>query len=319
MRVADPSNSRAALAALAAVLAVSCVLLVISADDQQEIVASGVDVHADRVLKSRLRKEAARIGEDQKIPGVQKLQVVGGGGGHAKAALKKAKKKKESLLHRNLVDLKAFIVVNKDNILDMGSEDLGIVKPMATIILEAKQKDLVPAWRKFVKKKEREFSQKFSLAGNMIKVMDKKLHSKKGVLSIHNAKVAITGPQVGLLETPWQWHDKMKASLPRVLDEAKKLGRDEISSQKKKSVGPSYTQKDYDALFKTKCVNLQAANNFHMGCHEATTQKTCHQKPGCQWQKGWTGDLAVAATAETVRPVEAGVTSEEWDDELGMN
>jgi len=316
MRVADPSNSRAALAALAAVLAVSCVLLVISADDQQEIVASGVDVHAEKVLKSRLRKEAARIGMDERIPGVQKLQVVGGYKSHAKA-LKKAAEKKESLLHRNLVDLKAFIVVNKDNILDMGSEDLGIVKPMATIILEAKQKDLVSAWRKFVKKKEHEFSQKFSLAGNMIKVMDKKLHSKKGVLSIHNAKVAITGPQVGLLETPHQWDEKMTASLPNVLDEAKKLGRDEINAGAKKHAGPTYTQEDYDTLFKTKCINLRAANNFHMGCGKMTTQKSCHEKPGCQWQKGWTGTLAVPA--ETVRPVEAGVTSEEWDDELGIN
>jgi len=317
MRVADPSNSRAALAALAAVLAVSCVLLVISADDQQEIVASGVDVHAEKVLKSRLRKEAAQIGRRQKIPGVEKLPVIGWGKGHAAKAAKKAAKKKESLLHRNLVDLKAFIVVNKDNILDMGSEDLGIVKSMATIILEAKQKDLVKAWKKFVKKKEHEFSLKFSLAGNMIRVLDKQLHSKKGVLSIHNAKVAITGPQVGLLETPHQWDEKMTASLPKVLNEAKKLGRDEISLRKKKSVGPSYSQKDYDTLFKTKCVNLQAANNFHMGCHEATTQKTCHQKPGCQWQKGWTGDLAVT-TAVPVH-VEAGVTSEDWNDELGIN
>jgi len=315
MRVFDPSNSRAAFAALAAVLAVSCVLLVISADDQ-EIVAAGVDVDAERVLKPSLRKAAARIGERQKIPGVQHLQVINPYA-DAKKHLKKMAKVKESLLHRNLVDLKAFIIVNKDNILDMGSEDLGIVKRMATCVLEAKQKDLVPAWRKFVKKMKAKFKLKFSLAGNMIKVLDKRLHSKKGVLSIHNGKVAITGPQVGLLETPNAWRNKMKASLPQVLDQAKKLGRDEINARKAKNAGPSYTQKDYDTLFKTKCINLQAQNGFHMGCGKMVTQETCHKKPGCQWQKGWTGTLAVPAA--TVRPVEAGVTANEWDDELGIN
>merc|ERR1711959_556996 len=146
-------RSRAIIAAIAAVAAVSCVLLVISADEQ-EIVASGV--HSNDVLSARLRKAVATLGKNQKAPRTENMQVVDDKRGLAKKGSegkgnkkykygiwKKNKKKKWSRLRSNLVDLKAFAEVNKDNILDLSSHDTGILKAALVAVLESKKTELV--------------------------------------------------------------------------------------------------------------------------------------------------------------------------------
>merc|ERR1719181_893837 len=70
--VTNPS-SRAIIAAFAALLAVSCVILVLAADEQ-EIVASGV--HSQENLSKRLERAVAKVGKHQKAPHTENIQVV---------------------------------------------------------------------------------------------------------------------------------------------------------------------------------------------------------------------------------------------------
>merc|ERR1712178_559067 len=122
--VINPS-SRAIFVAVAALLTVSCVILVISTDEQ-EIVASGTPF-----LNSRLRKAASAIGKVQRAPRTQNMQImkskkqIGSEGSHngSYGVWKKNKNKRWSTLKANLVDLKAFAEVIKDNILDMNEHD----------------------------------------------------------------------------------------------------------------------------------------------------------------------------------------------------
>jgi len=321
-------RSRAIIAAIAAVAAVSCVLLVISADEQ-EIVASGV--HSNDVLSARLRKAVATLGKNQKAPRTENMQVVDDKRGLAKKGSegkgnkkykygiwKKNKKKKWSRLRSNLVDLKAFAEVNKDNILDLSSHDTGILKAALVAVLESKKSELVKTWKKFVSKKEHKYNLPESLVKNMLLDLDKELKKNPaGILEVQGAKVAITGKSVGLLETPNAWKKKMTAPLYKVLEKSKLMHK--LSKRKVKKTVVKFTQKDYDAMFKTKCMNLQAKENFHMGCEEQRTEEKCRQKAGCKWNKGWHGQLA-ETEAPAMPYVETPISPEEQaEDDMEEN
>jgi len=317
-------RSRAIIAAIAALAAVSCVLLVISAADEQEIVASGV--HSSDILSRKLRKEVSTVGRKQKAPRTENMQVVddkrglgseGKANKNSKYGIWRKKKKKPSKLRSNLEDLKAFAEVNKDNILDLSSHDTGILKAALVAVLESKKRDLVKTWKKFVSKKEHKYNLPESLVKNMLVDLDNQLKKNPaGILEVQGAKVAITGKSVGLLETPAAWKKKMTAPLYKVLEKSKLMHK--LSKRKPKKTAVKFTQKDYDAMFKTKCMNLQAKENFHMGCEEQRTEEKCRQKAGCTWQRGWHGQLA--ETEASVPYVETPVSPEEQaEDEMEEN
>merc|ERR1711959_815773 len=124
-------------------------------------------------------------------------------------------------------------------------------------------------WKKFVSKKEHKYNLPESLVKNMLVDLDHQLKKNPaGILEVHGAKVAITGKSVGLLETPAAWKKKMTAPLYKVLEKSKLMHK--LSKRKPKKTAVKFTQKDYDAMFKTKC----------------------RQKAGCKWQRGWHGQLA---------------------------
>merc|ERR1711988_287555 len=321
--VTNPS-SRAIIAAIAALLAVSCVILVLAADEQ-EIVASGVQSQEN--LSKRLARAVAKIGKHQKAPHTENIQVVkdaqgseGNGGKNPHYGIWKAQDvQKWSTLKNNLVDLKAFADVAKDAILDMNDHDNGILKDVLVLVQETPRAKLVEAWRKFVDKTEHKYTLSNSLVRNMLIDLDNKLSKdSKGILEVRGAKVVITGKAVGLEETPENWKTSLVASLHKVLDESKLMHKHAPVSPKKKGDN-SLTQKDFNAMFKVKCINLQAKNNFSMGCDQKTDEKSCRKQPGCLWNKGWDGNFAETTAAPMPYDEVPVAPEEQAEDEMDEN
>jgi len=198
-------------------------------------------------------------------------------------------------MEKNLIDLRAFIEVNQDNIEELtltGGEEADIVKPMYSILKKAKVSKLLPAWEEFAQNMQKKHPLPASIAHYMLTKMTKELASSKGLLSVHgkgrHAYVGITGNKVGLEATPYTWKKFMKAPLGKVLRRAKELSRHEENKLKKKKLWLSIAQQK--ELWGSSCVDDESyGESYSMGCKRHKNKKECHWHGGCVWQTGWEG------------------------------
>jgi len=217
---------------------------------------------------------------------------------HAKSKTPTKPKRPSALnrMQKNLIDFRAFIDVNQDNIEELtmtGGEEADIIKPMYKILRKAKVSDLLPAWEKYAQTMQKEHPLPASIAHYMLTKMTKDLASHDGLLSVHGkgrkAKVSVTGEKLGLGETPYTWKKFMQAPLNKVLKRAHELQHTEKKKIKKAKLVLSDAQQR--ELWGSSCVDDESfGESYSMGCKRYKKKEECHQHGGCLWQKGWKGD-----------------------------
>jgi len=199
-------------------------------------------------------------------------------------------------MRRNLLDLRAFLDVARDDIEDMeeyGGEEAAIIKPLVDELRKAKLEELVQGWENFAKLMQKRNPLPASLAHYMTTFMTKQLETSQGLLSISRNRrgkwVSITGAKVGLEATPAIWHKLMRAKLDTVLRRAN-LYRKRLHHKKvKKKFQLSRAQ--LKVLWSQSCVDDESwGEGYSMGCAEYKNKKQCHQHGGCVWRTGWTGN-----------------------------
>lgn len=215
-----------------------------------------------------------------------------------KAETKKAAKKgvdKLARMQRNLVDLRAFLDVARDNIEDMeeyGGEEAAIIKPMVDELRKVKLEELVQGWENFAQLMQKRNPLPASLAHYMTTFMTKQLEKPKGLLSIiHDRRgkwATIKGGRVGLEATPSIWHKLMRAKLDKVLAKANAYRKHLQHKKKKKKFQLSLAEQK--ALWGSSCVDDESwGESYSMGCVRYKKKEQCHQHGGCVWRTGWKG------------------------------
>jgi len=219
----------------------------------------------------------------------------------ATVAAKAAKKgvNRVARMQRNLVDLRAFLDVARDDIEDLeeyGGEESAIIKPMVDELRKVKLEELVQGWENFAKLMQKRNPLPASLAHYMMTFMTKQLETSQGLLSIsershgrHVRKyVGITGAKVGLEATPSIWHKLMRAKLDKVLAKAHAYRRHLQHKDKKKEFQLSLAAQK--VLWGHSCVDDESyGESYSMGCSRHKTKKLCHQSGGCVWRTAWHG------------------------------
>jgi len=293
---------------VASLLAIGFVVLMISSvSDHADFVAAEVEVGQETDPTSRsvwntlVEPESKTSAEDETSPkDVVSTQEVDIETDRDPTQLPKIPPKKrnpppraESTLNRmqkNLVDLRAFIDVNEDNIEELtltGGEEADIVKPMVGVLKKAKISELLPAWEEFAQIMQKKHPLPASIAHYMLTKMTKELASHKGLLSVHGKHVGITGNKVGLEATPYTWKKFMNAPLNKVLKRAKQLSHHEKRQVKKKPWLSIAQQKE---LWGSSCADDESfGESYSMGCKRYKGKEECHQHGGCVWQTGWEG------------------------------
>merc|ERR1711934_1110083 len=298
---------------VASLLAIGFVVLMISSvSDHADFVAAEVEVGQETDPTSRsvwntlVEPESKTSAEDETSPkDVVSTQEVDIETDRDPTQLPKIPPKKrnpppraESTLNRmqkNLVDLRAFIDVNEDNIEELtltGGEEADIVKPMVGVLKKAKISELLPAWEEFAQIMQKKHPLPASIAHYMLTKMTKELASHKGLLSVHgkgrHAHVAIGGNKVGLESTPHTWKKYMKAPLNKVLKRAKAISDSMKKKIKKKKLWLSVGEQK--ELWGSSCAEDEAfGESYSMGCKRYKKKEECHQHGGCVWQTGWEG------------------------------
>merc|ERR1711959_834663 len=290
-----PPKARATIAVVASLLAIGFVTLVISSvSDHPDFVAAEVEVGQERDPTALVADPTALTGADRfaepakavtaadivnaqeeveveadptRLPKLPAKKKNPSKGGEAVSTLNR--------MEKNLIDLRAFIEVDQDNIEELtltGGEESDIIKPMYQIL----KKHPLPA----------------SIAHYMTTKMTKELASHKGLLSVHgkgrHAHVAIGGNKVGLESTPHTWKKYMKAPLNKVLKRAKAISDSMKKKIKKKKLWLSVGEQK--ELWGSSCAEDEAfGESYSMGCKRYKKKEECHQHGGCVWQTGWEG------------------------------
>jgi len=310
-----PPKARATIAVVASLLAIGFVTLMISSvSDHPDFVAAEVEVGQERDPTALVADPTALTGADRfaepakavtaadivnaqeeveveadptRLPKLPAKKKNPSKGGQAVSTLNR--------MEKNLIDLRAFIEVDQDNIEELtltGGEEADIIKPMYQILKKAKVSELLPAWEAFAQDMQKKHPLPASIAHYMTTKMTKELASHKGLLSVHgkgrHAHVAIGGNKVGLESTPHTWKKYMKAPLNKVLKRAKAISDSMKKKIKKKKLWLSVGEQK--ELWGSSCAEDEAfGESYSMGCKRYKKKEECHQHGGCVWQTGWEG------------------------------
>merc|ERR1712139_13661 len=99
---------------------------------------------------------------------------------------------------------------------------------------------------------------------------------------------------MGLTRTPPQWKKKLNAPYFQYAQFVKKT-RKKLKMGPKKAGGGKWGQKEYDEMFKPKCMDLEARNDIHMDCRVHMSMADCAKNAGCRWDQGWKGSMVEPA------------------------
>merc|ERR1712072_1620727 len=157
-----PPKARATIAVVASLLAIGFVTLMISSvSDHPDFVAAEVEVGQERdptalTGADRFAEPAKAVTAADIVNAQEEVEVEADPTRLPKLPAKKKNpsKGREAVstlnrMEKNLIDLRAFIEVDQDNIEELtltGGEEADIIKPMYQILKKAKVSELLPAW-----------------------------------------------------------------------------------------------------------------------------------------------------------------------------